>query len=382
MKAASVLLLSVCVYCTDLSGADANPQLLARGQGANAPRQPQVSVSDEGVVDLVYTIGNEIIVATSQDRGRSYQRSAATIRCPNMAAGMRRGPRVARTDEALVVTAIGGEQGRGRDGDLFSWRSTDNGATWSAAVKVNDVSTSAREGLHGMAVGPKGDLWCVWLDLRSSKSEIFTATSTDSGQTWTANERTYQSPGGSVCECCHPSIVAGKQGALIMFRNSLQGERDMYLVRTTDGRGFSGGTKLGQKSWLLDACPMDGGMLAFDGQDKVVTVWQRDDHVYATFANQDAEVSLGPGRQPWAAWSSSGPILTWTQGREGPLFVQMGTIVKARTIAPVARFPVVASNPSCDFAVVAWESKEGDDSLIFTQLFTTSGVASGNAQNE
>jgi len=27
----------------------------------------------------------------------------------------------------LIITAIGGKQGKGRDGDLFAWRSNDRG---------------------------------------------------------------------------------------------------------------------------------------------------------------------------------------------------------------------------------------------------------------
>jgi hypothetical protein len=375
-KLALIVFVSCLAGGIPLLGADAFPQLLARGQGKGVPRQPQVFVSPNGVVDLVYTAGDEIFVCMSADQGRSFARTAASIRCPNISSGMRRGPRVVRTGETLIVTAIGGEQGGGRDGDLFSWRSTDNGKTWSPPTKVNDVAGSAREGLHGMAAASSGALWCVWLDLRNGRSEIYTATSVDSGVTWNANVRAYQSPSGSVCECCHPSVVAGQNdGVRIMFRNSLNGDRDMYLVTANNGRDFDGGLKLGDKGWRLDACPMDGGMLASDGQDRLVTVWQRDDHVYATFGDKLAEISLGPGRQPWTAWSAGGPVLTWTQGKEGPLFLQLGMIGKPRTIATVARFPVAASNPKCEFSIVAWESKEGDGSAVYALAIPTPGTS-------
>ena len=357
--------------------ADSAPQVLAEGQGQSGPKQPQAFVSADGTVDVVFAVGDEIRVSTSRDRGETFTRAAGTIRCPNMPAGMRRGPRVVRTKSALVVTAIGGKQGKGRDGDVLAWHSTDNGATWSEAVMVNDAPDAAREGLHGMTAGANGEVWCVWLDLRNSKSEIYTAVSSDDGQTWKGNVRAYRSPDGSVCECCHPSIISGtKGGATVMFRNSLSGQRDMFLTSSDDGKKFTTGRKLGKGSWKLDACPMDGGMLASDGKDGLVTVWRRDNQVFATLGNGATEKQLGTGQQPWAAWSAAGPIMVWTGGREGALSIQVGLNGKARQVAATVRDPVVASNPTSDFAVVCWEAKQGGNTTVMAQAIATSAGTS------
>ncbi len=133
-----------------------------------------------------------------------------------------------------MITAIGGPQGKGRDGDLVAHRSQDGGKTWSGPVKVNDVDASAREGLHAMTASPDGTLWCVWLDLREKGTKLFSSKSTDGGATWSKNSLVYRSPDGSICECCHPSIVADRNAVHILFRNSLKGDRDMYLVTSRD----------------------------------------------------------------------------------------------------------------------------------------------------
>ena len=49
----------------------------------------------------------------------------------SFALGMRRGPRLAIKGSTLVISAVGGEQGRGRDENLYAWRSIDKGRTWS-----------------------------------------------------------------------------------------------------------------------------------------------------------------------------------------------------------------------------------------------------------
>ncbi len=51
---------------------------------------------------------------------------------------------------SITITAIGGTQGKGRDGDILAYRSHDLGKNWLGPVKVNDVDGSGREGLHAM----------------------------------------------------------------------------------------------------------------------------------------------------------------------------------------------------------------------------------------
>ena len=52
---------------------------------------------------------------------------------------------MAATDRMVVVTAVGGQVGHGRDEDLLAWRSADGGRTWQGPVTINRVRASARE---------------------------------------------------------------------------------------------------------------------------------------------------------------------------------------------------------------------------------------------
>lgn len=336
------------------------PIVVARGAGKQVPKQPQAVLSADGVVHVAYGVGDQVYYCRSTDAGKSFTAGKAAFSVPNMSLGMRRGPRIAVSKEEIVVSAIGGEQGKGRDGDILAWRSRDEGESWQGPVRVNDVVASAREGLHALAAGEDGTLWCTWLDLRNKRTELYASRSTDGGRTWSENSVVYQSPDGSICECCHPSIAIHDGAVHVLFRNSVDGNRDMYLASSVDGRRFQS-RRLGDEHWQLDACPMDGGMLSVDGDGKVFTVWRRGGLVYATREGQQEEILLGRGEQPWVASTGRVNFAVWTGARQGELFITSLAKIEPRSIATLARDPVIATSPQhSTHAVVLWESKKGD----------------------
>lgn len=182
-------------------------------------------------------------------------------------------------------------------------------------TRVNDVPASAREGLHSLAAGGRNILFATWLDLREKGTKLYGSVSKDGGRTWSPNRLVYQSPSGSVCECCHPTAVVDSEGVIgVMFRNSLDGNRDMYMVRSADGGAtFGPAAKLGSGSWKLNACPMDGGSLVLGPKDSSVSVWRREASLY--LSNGSDESLLGPGRQPVITRTSKGTFIAWSEGK-------------------------------------------------------------------
>ncbi len=346
----------------------AEPVTIAREEGKQPFKQPQVACASDGSIHVAYGAGDAVFYSHSNNGGQSFAPATEAFRCPNLSLGMRRGPRIALVGVTPVITAIGGPQGKGRDGDLQAWRLSSESGSWSGPVNVNDTLASAREGLHGMAAGPDGSVWCTWLDLRSGKTEIYVARSTDAGATWGANQLVYHSPSGSVCECCHPSIavdVAGKVS--ILFRNSVGGNRDMYVTTSADGKPFTPAKKLGTGTWKLDACPMDGGMLSVDGKERLYTVWRRDKSLFLT-SGGPKETSVGFGEQPWLAATAAGPVAVWTSRREGDLWMLRPRAKEPTKIASDARDPVVIAVPGKDQAVVCWEGRTGGQRALLASV--------------
>ena len=339
------------------------PIEVARGSKPSCPQQPQLAVDEKGAIHLVFGVANAIKYCRSTDGGKSFSPIVELANSLQLSLGMRRGPRVAATSNAVCVTFVGGKEGKGRDGDLLAMRSTDGGATWTGPVAVNSVIGSAREGLHGMAAGPNGQLCCVWLDLRNKRTEVMASTSPDGGVTWEKNSLVYQSPSGNVCECCHPSVCFDVKGSVyVLWRNSLDGSRDMYWTKSNDGcESFDEAAKLGLDTWQLDACPMDGGGIAISDDRVAATAWRRENTVYLSTTAQTAERRLGNGEQPWIACTPDGPYVIWLEKRGGEAKLHRPNSPEAEVVAQHAIDPViVASRIGNGPVIAAWESVTGD----------------------
>ncbi len=319
---------------------------------------PSLALDAQGSMHVAFGAENALYLASCGSGGTAFTAPVKIAQAGRLALGMRRGPRLAASGKTLVVSAIYGQQGGGSDGALLAWRSSDEGKSWQGPATVNDVPGAAREGLHAMAVAPDGTLACAWLDLREKGTAVFASTSTDDGRSWSPNVRVYRSPSGTVCECCHVSVCFTPSGELlVMFRNVLAGNRDMYLCRSNDkGKSFMPAQKLGLGSWPLNACPMDGGMIATGAKGGIVSAWRREETIYTCVPGKP-EQRIEVGQQPWIASGKGGTWCAWLVGRPGKLRLQDPTGA-IRTLAEGANDPVLSASSNATVAL-AWTGQGG-----------------------
>jgi hypothetical protein len=304
-------------------------------------RQPQIAVSDR-TLHVVCGTPSSLLIARSEDGGQTFTTPTTLDLTGHLALGMHRGPRIVALGDTLVVSAIVGEQGGGSDGDVLVWRSVDRGRHWSAPVTINRVAGSAREGLHAMAADAS-TVAAAWLDLREKGTTLATAVSRDGGASWDTDVVAYRSPTGTICQCCHPSLVVASGQISAMFRNEREGARDMYVIASADnGRTWTGAEKLGDGTWPLKACPMDGGGLGIDLRGSLVATWRRDQTVYLVFAGSP-EVALGAGVNPTLAMTAAGPLVVWN-GAEGLMLKRPDA--GASLVDAHGKFAALAASPA------------------------------------
>lgn len=335
--------------------------LIASIPPAQAPepnRQPELAVA-RGLTTLVFGSGHSIWFAASYDNGRTFGAITKVAHVPFMALGRHRGPQVVISGKTVVISAIYGwntatgphTHGLPTDGDLVAWRSQDEGHTWSTSAAVNDAAGSAREGLHSMASGNAGQIATVWLDLRSPGTRLYGAYSRDAGVTWSKNVLLYESPDGTICQCCRPSITSsGTDRFAVMFRNAVGGRRDMYVTEWKLDGPIEPAQKIGLGSWPLDVCPMDGGGIARQGE-KLVTAWRRDRTIFLDEVGRP-EIELARGKDvaltisqkgAWVAWVDEDGVEVLRPGAQHPLCV-----------SHTGSYPTLAGLPDGS-VLAAWE---------------------------
>ena len=325
--------------------------------------QPQAAVAADGEIHVVFGRKDGAIFHTlSADQARSFRAPVRVGTQPKLALGMHRGPRISVAGGRVIVAAISHETG-----DLSAWTSANHGQTWTGPTRINASPNSAREGLHAMASSGQR-VAVAWLDLRHGGTELWVALSKDGGVSWERDTQIYRSPDGSICQCCAPSLAFGPRGELAaMWRNAIGGARDLYIAISPDGGpSFGAAEKLGTGTWKLNACPMDGGSLAFLRAEtgKPFTVWRRDKTLYR--ARLDApEEPIGEGGDAAVAAIAGGAVYTW-QSKDGLLLHRPG---KAPTVLdPKGGGQSMASAPDESFAVIVWESGNREAPVLKAEI--------------
>ena len=190
-------------------------------------QMPNMAKDNAGRLHLVYGIGDSIMYTYSSDNGHSFSSPSVVAVLPELFSFATRGPQISATDKGVVVTACTSI------GNIYSYYKENEG--WKQGARVNDVDTVAKEGL--MALSADGEnAFAVWLDLRGNKrNKIYGANSNDGGRSWSQNIMIYTSPDTTVCECCKPSVAMQGNNVYVMFRNWLNGNRDLYVIQSSNG---------------------------------------------------------------------------------------------------------------------------------------------------
>jgi hypothetical protein len=269
-------------------------------------RMPNITKDKSNNIHIVYGTGDSIMYLSSTNKGKSFSSPALVAVLPKVFASAMRGPQITATANGLIITA------NTTYGNIYAYQKPGAGS-WSKAMKVNDVDSVSKEAL--MSLGADGvNAFAVWLDNRGNDGKaqrLYGAQSKDGGKTWSKNILVYASPDKTICECCKPSVAIKGNNVYAMFRNWINGNRDLYLIASTNGgKTFGEAQKLGVGSWKLNGCPMDGGGLVINDDGTPQTVWRREAKIYA--ATPGYEKELGEGRGCSMETVNGKNIYAWT----------------------------------------------------------------------
>jgi len=313
MKIVSLILFISCIIsgCATKNNPEANDVIIANGQ------MPAIAKDNNQNLHVVYGTGDSIMYTYSNDKGKSFSAPSVVSVLPGLVASHMRGPQIAATANGINIIACNNM------GDIFSYNKKGD-ENWIKGNKVNDVDTIAKEGFISVS-GDEQNEFAVWLDLRNNRrNKIYGAKSNDGGKTWSQNQLVYVSPDSTVCECCKPSVLVKGNNVYVMFRNWLMGNRDLYLIQSSDGgKGFRQAQKLGNGNWKLNGCPMDGGGLAIS-KEGIQTVWRREKNIYASMPGLPEE-EIGQGKGCTIETVNGKNIYAWNDNESVILLDEKGT---------------------------------------------------------
>ena len=277
--------------------------IVAKGQ------MPQIAIDKKNNIHIVYGQGDSIMYTFSTNKGKSFTSPSSIAFLPGLFASAMRGPQIAATDNGLIVTACTNK------GNIYSYKQKGFGK-WTKAIRVNDEDEVAKEALMGLSADGL-TVFAVWLAVKKPKGQnVFGAKSGDGGKTWSKNLLVYASPDSTVCECCKPSVAVKGNNIYVMFRNWINGNRDLYVTKSSNGgKSFENAQKLGTGNWKLNGCPMDGGGLVINNSGIPQTVWRREGKIYASTIGSP-EKEIGEGRGCTMETVNNKNIYAWTENGE------------------------------------------------------------------
>ena len=317
--------------------------------------QPSLSVDTTGIIRVVYGKGDSILLSTSRDSGRTFSEEILIDTLHGLHLGMSRGPQISSSANYTVVVAMN------KPGDIHAYSLEHSKNMWTKRVKVNDVPRIAKEGLSSVASDQLDNFYVTWLDLRQdNRNKIYASRSAQGGEHWQENVLVYRSPDSSVCECCRPAIAVNGDKVFIMFRNWLNGSRDMNVAESGDQSvHFNQPVKLGDGTWKLKGCPMDGGGITVYKNGEVMTTWRREDTVFINVVNQ-SEQKLGSGKQSDITSYGNNYGVTWVD--ENQIYFSSSKQPMASVLGK-GSFPTIVALNNMEY-LIAWESESKIMSLV------------------
>jgi hypothetical protein len=151
-----------------------------------------------------------------------------------------------------VVYASNAPSGDGNKPDIFCRRSTDQGATWSNAVTINDdANPTTHHQWHPSIWCDKetGRLYVKWLDTRnvptSDSCEVYASYSDDGGVSWMVNQRISNAKMKIDCSTCggggtpryqgdYDAIASNKHSAMLVWTDFRAGTFGSYSAYFPD----------------------------------------------------------------------------------------------------------------------------------------------------
>jgi hypothetical protein len=152
--------------------------------------------------------------------------------------------------------------------------SHDGGRTWDTPRTVTGDSIPRSRNFHALHAATDGSIYVAWLESRGdSGSRTYLTRSTDQGMTWSRAVRVAE---GESCPCCRVAIATGEGGRMFLaWRAVLPGNvRDIVVATSSDyGATWSSPVRVHDDGWVFEGCPHAGPSMVVDPAGTLHIAW-------------------------------------------------------------------------------------------------------------
>jgi hypothetical protein len=240
-----------------------------RGDGAALTGGVDLAISPGGAIYVSWVDeqnGGDVFVARSVDGGATF--GAAVQVDDDVVApivSMARHPYVVADDDRVAVVF------NDEPGNVYLYVSSARGALsfGSPTIVGGDVATDFRDFPKAIFLAD-GTLAIAFHGYPESGARIFVARESAG---FASQPATGGAP-GVPCECCPIDLVQASSGdVMLAFRNNDDDVRDMWLASAPSGGAFSAWAPISTSEGFVDACPMQGPRLVQTAAKKAFAVW-------------------------------------------------------------------------------------------------------------
>jgi hypothetical protein len=161
---------------------------------------------------------------------------------------------------------------RNGDPDIYFASSSDRGKTFSPSIRINDDGAGNTQIHPDIAVDGSGNIYITWQDGRNDLYDVYFTNSSDGGITFSPNRVVDSAPFGESQE--YPSVAVDDIGTIFIGWADDEGTGDwnIYCSNSTDGgQSFSSGVKVNDDITTAD---QKTARMTASGNGEVFIVWE------------------------------------------------------------------------------------------------------------
>jgi hypothetical protein len=256
---------------------------------------PDVLVDSKGVLHMVYGLEHHAYYVRSTDNGATFSAAARVDATGLVETKMgERGPKLALGKDGIVHAVWMDEWAPGVKTYVRYSRSTDGGKSFEPVKSLSSMS-----GIDGVTVAAdgQGNVISFWHVMAEPKPEVksatwlFMARSTDNGATFRPDEKLNLSNlSGLACSMCMMRARAGADGNVYLaFRSGVDSIRDFYVLKGRATENRFTAVRVNEDNWKIDFCPMCGPELTLAADGRSLCAFMSRNRVYWAVADSPGD---------------------------------------------------------------------------------------------